>query len=81
MLVIKKDDWLVNEVEDQNAYFKTRINDLNDARIYDLSYEIEQGKNKIKYDGRKYIVVDFGITQSYENMYGNAFWILAKPLA
>lgn len=81
MLIIKHDDWLVNEVEGQQAYFKTKIESLNDARIYDLSYAIEKAENTIKYDGRKFLVVDYGIKQSYENENGNAFYILARPLA
>ena len=80
MLIIKQDDWLVNEVENQQAYFKTKIDSLNDARVFDLTYAIDKSKNTIKYDGRKFLVVDYGVIQSYESSSGNAFYILARPL-
>lgn len=80
MLIIKRDDWLVSEVEDQQAYFRTKIDSLNDARVFDLSYTIENAENTVKYDGRKFLVVDYGIKQSYENEDRNVFYILARPL-
>ncbi len=80
MLIIKRDDWLVSEVEDQQAYFRTKIDSLNDARVFDLSYTIENAENTVKYDGQKFLVVDYGIKQSYENEDRNVFYILARPL-
>lgn len=80
MLIIKRDDWLVSEVEDQQAYFRTKIDSLNDARVFDLSYTIENAENTVKYDGQKFLVVDYGIKQSYENEDRNVFYILAQPL-
>lgn len=80
MLIIKRDDWLVSEVEDQQAYFRTKIDSLNDAHVFDLSYAIENAENTVKYDGQKFLVVDYGIKQSYENEDRNVFYILARPL-
>lgn len=80
MLIIKRDDWLVSEVEDKQAYFRTKIDSLNDARVFDLSYTIENAENTVKYDGQKFLVVDYGIKQSYENEDRNVFYILARPL-
>lgn len=79
MIFITQEDWFVNEV-DGEAEFVTKLHSLNDAKVFDYIYEIEECHKKVMFDTQEFRVTDYGVRQSYDSD-ESRFYILAKPVS
>lgn len=78
MLFINEEDWLVNGIDENEAEFITKLHSLNDAKVFDYTYEIEECHNKVIFNKQEFKVIDYGVRQSYGSD-ESRFYILAEP--